>query len=89
VKLAEELYTPIYTEYPQVSGDPRNTLYKEGRAARMAGWFLTSQDPNVTALKIEAMLSNYSAILHVDADYPPTYLNHGLNDTNVPYNQSV
>jgi len=34
-------------------------------------------------------MTEISAVMHTTPNYPPTYLCHGLNDTTVPYNQSV
>jgi len=80
----------LITEY-QPSGpyDPRNILVyltiKQGKI----GWLYSTSDPNESSDQILAILKSFSAYYHVDDDYPPTYLIHGLKDSIVPYSQSV
>ena len=86
---AQAFFTPVITEYDASKTNPRETLFSHALQQQKAGWLLTTQDPNATSSQILATLSQYSAVLHVTPKYPPTYLAHGLNDTLVPYNQSV
>eukprot|EP00330_Aristerostoma_sp_ATCC50986_P013953 CAMPEP_0114599480 /NCGR_PEP_ID=MMETSP0125-20121206/22016_1 /TAXON_ID=485358 ORGANISM="Aristerostoma sp., Strain ATCC 50986" /NCGR_SAMPLE_ID=MMETSP0125 /ASSEMBLY_ACC=CAM_ASM_000245 /LENGTH=118 /DNA_ID=CAMNT_0001806585 /DNA_START=511 /DNA_END=867 /DNA_ORIENTATION=+ len=52
------------------------------------GWMLASRDPEANDEDILDVLRQYSAVLHVDEDYPPTCLLHGTDDTVVPYSES-
>ena len=53
------------------------------------GWMFTTDDPKASADIILMNLRDYSPVYNIDQDYPPTYLAHGLADSQVPYNQSV
>mmetsp|Transcript_15631 Transcript_15631/g.13365 ORF Transcript_15631/g.13365 Transcript_15631/m.13365 type:complete len:205 (-) Transcript_15631:409-1023(-) len=86
VEEAQKLETPILTKYwPSGNDDPYGTLARSLIHQHMGGWLLATHDPNASPKSIEATLANYSAVLNIDADYPPTYLCHGLNDILVPY----
>ncbi len=53
------------------------------------GWLMTTHDPNFPPEQIMEKLREFSATEHVDKDFPPTYMAHGLVDSTVPYSQSV
>jgi len=69
--------------------DPRYNLLFHISFSRKAGWMLTTHDPNESPDTILAKLKEFSAVYHVDGDYPPTYLVHGLADDTIPYEQSA
>ena len=53
------------------------------------GWLLVTENFDDPPVKIEEKLKEFSAVFNMGKNYPPTYLVHSLNDSFVPYNQSV
>ena len=53
------------------------------------GWLLSTLNPDEPVDIILQRLIDYSPVYNVDKEHPPTYLAHGLADTQVPYNQSM
>jgi len=81
---------PVVTEFnPTKFPDPKDDLWNAAVDSGKIGWMVTTHDPNFPSDQIIAKLREYSATEHVDENYPPTYLAHGLADTVVPYSQSV
>jgi acetyl esterase/lipase len=80
----------VITEYETTDlTDSRLVLFFSALADGKGGWLLTTHDPNFSTDQIMAKLRSYSATENVDANFPPTYLAHGLVDQLVPYSQSV
>lgn len=90
VVAANELRTPVIVEYESTSKFNTRTVLADLVVLEMkTGWLLVSIDPKEPTEQVMASLKNYSAVYHVDTEYPPTYLIHGLKDEVVPYEQSV
>jgi len=89
VAAANSLSVPVVTEHPWSDNDPKSILWSRVLEAGMMGWFVTTRDPVFPPSKILAQLKSFSAAENVDANYPPTFLGHGLADSLVPYSQSV
>jgi len=90
VAAANKLAVPVVTEYSVTnSTDPKNALWTAALVSGKMGWLVTTHDPNLPADQILASLKTFSASENVDANYPPTFLGHGLADSLVPYSQSV
>ena len=90
---------PFYCRQPLVT--EKDAMRHIGNMEREEGgsfdWYLwTRQNGTWTAMvsgydinKDRAVIEKYCPILNIGADYPPTMLLHGDNDTDVPYEQSV
>jgi len=76
-------------ELPSLFKDSRKQLLELAVVSGKGGWIMATHDPKLPVDQVMAILKNYSATYNVDANFPPTYLIHGLNDTSVPYDQSV
>jgi len=87
---ANKYAVPVVTELDQPSfSDPKMILWNAINAIGKIGWVMTTHDPNLSTEEILENLKELSAAEHVDDNYPPTYLAHGLIDAAVPYSQSV
>jgi acetyl esterase/lipase len=87
---ANKFSLPVVAEYtPPSLTDPKWVFWSTVFVSHKLGWLVTTHDPNLPSDKIIAKLREFSAVEHVDKDYPPTYLAHGLVDVVVPYTQSV
>jgi len=87
---ANKFSVPVVTEYiPPSPTDPKWVFWTTVFASHKLGWLVTTHDPNLPSDQILAKLREFSAVEHVDQNYPPTYLAHGLADIVVPYTQSV
>jgi len=90
---------PFYCKLPMIT--EKDAMRHIGNVEREEGdsgdWYLwTRQNGTWTANvsgydinKDRSVIEKYCPILNVSADYPPTMLLHGDNDTDVPYEQSV
>jgi len=86
---ANSLSVPVYSQYTVTGNDPRGVLWLRVLQAGKMGWLVTTHDPVFPPSQILAQLKTFSATENVDANYPPTFLGHGLADSLVPYSQSV
>lgn len=77
------------TEYNVTGYNPRILFFEQTVLAGKFGWMLATHDPSEPADSVVEYLQEYSAVYHVNSSYPPTVLVHGLNDTLVPYQESV
>lgn len=83
-------FTQPTSEYNATGfNDPRIVLFFTALSEQKGGWLLATSDPNKPTDQILAILNQYSTVENIDANYPPTYLIHGLADVLVPYEQSV
>jgi len=90
VAAANKLAVPVVTEYfVTTSTDPKTALWMAALVSGKIGWLFTTHDPNLPVDQIITRLRSFSASENVDANFPPTFLGHGLDDTVVPYSQSV
>ena len=90
VAAANKLAVPVVAEYNMTgSTDPKQILWDAALASGKMGWLMVTHDPNLPTDQVIAQLRNLSATENIDEKFPPTYLAHGLNDTLVPYMQSV
>jgi len=80
---------PILTQFYLMSDHPRIDLFDAVLLERKGGWMFVSDDPNEAPESIIGKLKEFSARENIDQTFPPTYLNHGLDDFRVPYDQSV
>ena len=69
--------------------DARHKLLFQSLKEQKGGWLLVSHDPHEDPNLIREKLKEFSAVEHIDENYPPTYLSHGQNDIIVPFNQSI
>lgn len=90
VEEMEALMQPL-TEYNLTgdANDTRSTFFNTAVQDQKVGWMLATHDPNEPSDLVIDYLRNYSAVFHVDSNYPPTVLIHGFDDTLVPHEQSV
>ena len=88
VELANTLRQPHSGDIASNSPDLRGQLFLEGLASQKIGWLYATKDPNLPADEVKRKLIEFSAVYNVDANYPPTYISHGLADSLVPYNQT-
>jgi len=90
VDAVNNLSDPVVAEYtPAESSDPRLALADAAQASSKMGWLAVTHDPKAPAEEILAKLKGFSVVHHVDENYPPTFLGHGLADEVVPSSQSV
>ena len=69
--------------------DDRNTVFKLSIKEKKGGWLLATHNPKEDPKIVRARLKEWSPIDNIDQHYPPTWLAHGMDDSLVPYEQSV
>jgi acetyl esterase/lipase len=87
---AKKFSVPVVAEFVPINPkDPKIAFWNTVFHNHKIGWLMTTHDPNAPTDQVMAKLREFSAVEHVDQNYPPTYLAHGTADTIVPYTQSV